>query len=177
MTTTPDPQVESIKTYPSTTEFPNKPGTLSREDLEHHYLTLRGYYKGLMISRGRFASKSRRVQSELQKYAQKQQKLLQQLSVLAQERKDLQAVARDLERLSNDQSQLIQEFQTEYEAVKEIGNSVNLIERFNRLVRAAYRLVNQGVMPKPVETKEDTQKDDFGNTDPSAVWRDVYENK
>jgi chromosome segregation ATPase len=173
-------QPDNIKTYPPTTAFPNKPAELSREDLENHYLTLRGYYKGLMISRGQFAAKNRRVQAELQKYTQEQQKLLEQLSVLAKERKDLQEVARNLERLNHNQNQLIQEFQTEYEAIK--SDKSNLLdinsfwEKFNRLMRAAYKLVNQGVMPKPVEVKE-VKKGEFGSTDPSDIWRDINENK
>ena len=170
------PQPDNIKTYPPTTAFPNKPAELSREELEHHYLTLRGHYKGLMISRGQFAAKNRRIQAELEKYTQEQHKLLAQLSVLAKERKDLQEITSHLERLNNNQSQLIQEFQTEYEAIKESGNFVSLIEKFNRLVRAAYRLVNKGVMPRPVEVKE-VKKGEFGSTDPSDIWRDINENK
>jgi len=172
-------QPDNIKTYPPTTAFPNKPAELSREDLEEHYLTLRGYYKGLMISRGQFAAKNRRVQAELEKSYHDQNQLVQQLTEMAQENKDLFGVAQSLRELTDRQNQLVTEFKTEYEAIK--NDRSNLLdptsfrEKFNRLMRAAYKLLNQGVMPKPVDPKP--RKEDPFSTNPDDVWRDINENK
>jgi seryl-tRNA synthetase len=173
------PQPENIKTYPTTTAFPSKPSDLSREELEQHYLTLRGHYKGLMISRGQFAAKNRRIQTELEKSYQDQNQLVQQLTEMAKENKDLYSVSESLKQLTDRQNQLVTEFQTEYEAIK--NDRSNLLdptsfwEKFNRLMRAAYKLLNQGVMPKPVEPKP--RKEDPFSTNPDDIWRDINENK
>ena len=177
--TPPDLQPENIKTYPSTTAFPGKPEKLSREELEHHYLTLRGHYKGLMISRGQFASKNRRIQAELVNASQNQQKLVQQLSEMAKENKELYGVAESLKQLTDRQNQLVQEFQTEYEAVKNDRSNLldpkSFFERFNRLMRAAYKLLNQGVMPKPVEPK--IREEDLFGTKPDDMGRSLLDDK
>ena len=173
-------QPETIKTYPSTTEFPARPEQLSRENLEQNYLKLRGYYKGLMISRGQFASKNRRIQNELEKYHQEQSKLVAQLSKLAQERKDLYEVTKNLQELTARQDQLMQEFKGEFEAIRDdrsnLINPANFIERFNRIMRAAYRLLNQGVMPKPIDIPKPSPAR-LDSTNPSDLWRDIHENK
>ena len=191
MTTIPNPQPENIKTYPSTSAFPNKPEHLNRKELEYHYLSLRGYYKGLMISRGQFAAKNRQVQAELEKYTQEQQRLVRQLSEMTQdntemtrENQALYKIAQDLQELNDRQSQLVTEFKTEYEAIK--NDRSNLLDitsfwdKFNRLMRAAYKLLNQGVLPKPVEPKKlenGDDDDDFRDTSPSATARKLLDDK
>jgi chromosome segregation ATPase len=173
-------QAEGIKAYPSTSEFPGKPEHLTRENLEHHYLTLRGHYKGLMISRGQFATKNRRIQNELEKYHQEQSKLVAQLSTLAQERKELYEVAKNLQELTARQDELMQEFKGEFEVIRDdrsnLMNPANFIERFNRIMRAAYRLLNEGVMPKPKEIKK-SSSGDLDSTSPGDLWRDIHQNK
>lgn len=174
-----DSQPENVKTYPSTTTFPGTPEKLSREELERHYLDLRRYYKGLMISRGQFASKNRRIQTELEQFSQQQQTLLIQLSEMTKENKELYKITKNLQQLTDRQNQLVQEFQTEYEAIKSDRSNLldpkSFLEKFNRLMRAAYRLVNQGIMPKPIEPKK--VEDDFIDTSPSAIGRDLLDNK
>lgn len=177
------PQPENIKTYPTTTAFPSKPSDLSREELEQHYLTLRGHYKGLMISRGQFAAKNRRVQAELEANLRQQKKLSEKLAQIAKEREEFKEVSRNLESLINVQSQLMQEFQTEYEAAKEATSFTSIISRLHRLINAASKLLSQTTLLPKKEIKKaepvETQKidEDLTDTSPRGIGKQLLDDK
>lgn len=179
--TTPEPQPENIKSYPSTTVFPDKPDKLSREELEQHYLDLRGYYKGLMISRGQFAAKNRRVQAELEANLQKQVQLSQKLSQIAKEREEFKEISKNLESLISNQSQLMKEFQTEYEAVNTATSFTSVLSRLYRLINAATRLLSQSnLLPKKELKKAEPDPpkdfdDDFTDTSPRGIGKNLLD--
>lgn len=101
----------------------------------------------------------------------------QQLSQLAQERRELYKINENLQQLINSQRKLVMEFKVEYEAIKSDRSNLDntgFIEKYNRLMRAAYHLVNDGVQPKTVEHQ--VGDDDRFNLTPSEIWRDIREN-
>ena len=101
----------------------------------------------------------------------------QQLSQLAQERRELYKINENLQQLINSQRKLVMEFKVEYEAIKSDRSNLDntgFIEKYNRLMRAAYHLVNDGVQPKTVEHQ--VGDDDRFNLTPSEIWRDILQN-
>jgi chromosome segregation ATPase len=101
----------------------------------------------------------------------------QQLSQLAQERRELYKINENLQQLINSQRKLVMEFKVEYEAIKSDRSNLDntgFIEKYNRLMRAAYHLVNDGVQPKTVEHQ--VGDDDPFNLTPSEIWRGIREN-
>ncbi len=151
------PKSTNLREYPPTSHFPPQPSQLQRHELEQVYLDLRQNYKGLSISRGQFAGKVQKLRQQLEDQEQQLAHVMQTLALVAQEKQELYAVLDELEVVSRNQKALIDEVKDEFESVK--GNqSLSLLDRFNRMMRAVYRLLNQdvgGVKPKPSEPDPD----------------------
>lgn len=163
----------SVKTYPSTTCFPANPTQLDRQQLEEAYLNLRHNYKGLQISRGQFVAQNRRYQQKLQEHIQQQENLILQLSQKDLDKNKLQKTVNDLKALTEQQKQLVAEVQGEFNAVK--SDRGNIIDKFNRIMRAVYRLLNQDVgYPSPrkvMESPEDWADDTVANVQKNLLDR------
>jgi chromosome segregation ATPase len=141
-----------MKDYPPTTYFPNKPETLSREQLESSYLELRQNYKGLQLSRGQFAGKAKRLKVELESLNQAQEQLIAKLAHEAQQKQELTSVLNDLRKVSQRQKDLVVQVREEFEAVRD--DRGNLVDKFNRIMRAVYQLLHQdlGDVLKPIKS-------------------------
>lgn len=55
-----------VSALPSTTAFPADASALERQQLEEHYLKLRGCYKSLMISRGQHRGRAQKASAEVE---------------------------------------------------------------------------------------------------------------
>lgn len=143
-------KTSTVREFPPTTAFPANPTPLSREELQAHYLEMRRNYKGLYISRGMFISKSRNLQQHLIDLAEEREKLLVTLKEKAAEKQSLEGVIQDIEKIRYQEQQLITEFRQEYEAVKVDRGS--LLDKFNRMMRAIYRLLNTDLTPNPTKS-------------------------
>jgi CRISPR/Cas system-associated endonuclease Cas1 len=164
-----------MREYPSTTEFPSRPGQLSRDQLEAAYLELRRNYKGLSVSRGQFAARTRNLQAELIKQNEEFQQLMQRLSELASEKQELQEVMGELEAVSRRQQALVSELRDEFEFVRD--DRGNLLDKFNRMMRAIYRFLNPDRPIVPVKPPTDDDTDTFSASDPASINRSLRENK
>jgi chromosome segregation ATPase len=163
-----------MREYPSTSQFPSRPGHLSREQLEETYLELRQNYKGLAVSRGQFAAKTRRLQVELTQQNEEFQQLMQRLSALAIEKQELQDVMGELEAVGRRQQALVSELRDEFEFVRD--DRGNLLEKFNRMMKAIYRFLNPDRPIVPIK-RLDEDTDTFAASDPASINRSLYENK
>ncbi|WP_448571549.1 hypothetical protein [Trichothermofontia sp.] len=163
------PKSTTLREYPPTSHFPPQPSQLQRHELEQVYLDLRQHYKGLSISRGQFAGKVQKLRQQLEDQEQQLAHVMQTLALVAQEKQELYAVLDELAVVSRNQKALIDEVKDEFEAVK--GNqSLSLLDRFNRMMRAVYRLLNQevgGVKPKPPEPDPDA----WTREDPRSIGK------
>jgi hypothetical protein len=147
-----------MKDYPSTSHFPSEPKKLSREALESSYLEIRQNYKGLQLSRGQFAGKSKQLQSELELLNQAQDKLLAKLSQEANQKQELLEVVQELQKVSLRQKELVSQVREEFEFVRD--DKGNIIQKFNRIMRIVFKFLNQDVSDafrneKVIESKED----------------------
>jgi hypothetical protein len=134
---------------PPTSDFPPNPEHLSREDLNSIYLELRNCYKGLMISRGQYRSRSIKARDET---AILRQNLLDLAAREASVRTDIYqmleivtAIAGDLEDAGDD---IVNEFgryklgRKSYQGGSYLGGLVQAVIRFiNRWTQTKERVV------------------------------------
>ncbi len=147
------PKFVNLRTYPPTSHFPPQPSQLERHELEQVYLDLRQNYKGLSISRGQFAGKVQALRQQLEVQEQQLAHVMQTLARVAEEKQELYAVLDELEAVNRSQKALIDEVKDEFEAIKS-DKSLSLMERFNRLARAVYRLLTKGILPSEPQPPE-----------------------
>ena len=92
-------------------------------------------------------------------------------------------MSKNLESLINSQSQLMQEFQTEYEAAKEAASFTSIISRLHRLINAASKLLSQTILlpKKEIKTAEpvEPQKidEDLTDTSPRGIGKQLLDDK
>lgn len=147
------PKSANLRAYPPTSHFPSRPSQLQRHELEQVYLDLRQNYKGLSISRGQFAGKVQTLRQHLEVQEQQLAHVMQTLARVAQEKQEIYAVLDELEAVNRSQKALIDEVKDEFEAIKS-DKSLSLMERFNRLARAVYRLLTKGILPPEPQPPE-----------------------
>jgi predicted DNA-binding protein len=70
---------------PPTTAFPADPAGLDRGELEEYYISLRGYYKGLMISRGQHRSIAQKRGAAMQELEQRLRSLAEREATVRKE--------------------------------------------------------------------------------------------
>lgn len=165
----PPPLSVIMKDYPSTSYFPSRPEKLTREALESSYLEIRQSYKGLQLSRGQFAGKAQRLQAELEVLNQEQETLLKKLAIEAQNKQNLQIVIKELQSVSLRQKELVTHVREEFEAVRE--DRGNIIQKFNRMMRAVYRLLNQDVSDAFRSEKSIEPEEDLADQSPRGIGR------
>ena len=111
-------------------------------------------------------------------YEQQRIKLLQQLSQLEQDQQELYEINQNLQNSINSQNRSLMKFKVEYEALKTTDRPnldiTSLSKKYNRLMRAAYSLLNDGSKPKTFQPR--VREHDPFSTDPSDIWRDIREN-
>lgn len=158
-----------MKDYPPTTYFPNHPEKLTREKLESFYLEIRQNYKGLQLSRGQFAGKAKRLQEQLDSLSQEQEKLLEKLSLEATQKQDLHLVIKELQTVSQKQKDLVGKVREEFESVRD--DRGNLIDKFNRIMRAVYNLLNQDISDAFKKEKTIEIEDDYTDQSPRGIGK------
>lgn len=156
----------NFKEYKSVTEFPLHLEKLSREEVESAYQDLRNTYKNLNYSRVQLV----RRQTEAKTNIVAMQKNLTQLTVtlenVQKEKQQLQKslvhsidVQKQLDKWGNDlagqvdnltaqmsaTTQLLGEFESAYEDVREEKGVLSLWQRLHRLLTAAQRLLNTDI--------------------------------
>jgi|GEM_PF-3859202 len=167
------PKSATLREYPPTHHFPAQPAQLERHELEQVYLELRQNYKGLAISRGQFAGKVQKLRQRLEVQDQQLAHVMEALARVAQEKQELYAILDELEAVSRSQKALIDEVKDEFEVIK-ADKSLILLDRFNRLARAVYRLLTHNVIPpKPQSLKPDA--DDRTRQDPASINRAILD--
>lgn len=126
------------------------------------------------MSRGRFATKAAKLQWELEKLDLAFDQLSAQLIQEAENNHELQSFIVELKAVSQRQKQLVSEVRREFEAVR--GDRGNIIEKFNRIMRAVYQLLNQDVGDLFNHSPQNSEREeDWTDESPRGVGRSLLD--
>jgi mevalonate kinase len=100
---------------------------------------------------------------------QEQETLLKKLAIEAQNKQNLQIVIKELQSVSLRQKELVTHVREEFEAVRE--DRGNIIQKFNRMMRAVYRLLNQDVSDAFRSEKSIEPEEDLADQSPRGIGR------
>lgn len=130
----------------STRDFPADPSSLSREQIEHHYLAMRNSHASLTRSRSQLQRRSRELTAAREQFLQTLRSYEGRLMELGQERADALRIAQDMHReleAFEQKQQALDGVLKELDAAKEeagywsIFNITRLIERMRSLLRGS----------------------------------------
>tara|TARA_B100000029_G_scaffold219745_1_gene217443 strand:- start:58 stop:540 length:483 start_codon:yes stop_codon:yes gene_type:complete len=137
-------------TIPSTTKFPLRVSDLDRAALEAAYFDIRGHYKSLMLSRGKFRSSSIKNRAAMDVLEERLRTIAErEASVRAEAYEMLEIVTNVIGELEDAGDDLVTEFKAYQEGKKTFqGGSF-----IGRLIKAVIRFITRWT-----RSKEDLQK-------------------
>ena len=135
---------------PSTTKFPLKVSDLDRVDLEAAYFDIRGHYKSLMLSRGKFRSSSIKNRAAMDVLEERLRAIAErEASVRAEAYEMLEIVTNVIGELEDAGDDLVTEFHA-YQEGKKTYQGGSFI---GRLIQAVIRFITRWT-----RSKEELQK-------------------
>ena len=130
---------------PPTGKFPAEPSQLEREELDAIYLELRRSYRGLMVSRGQFRSRSERNQAAMQQLETKLREIAsREASVRKEAYEMLEIVTNVIGELEDAGDNLVNEFGA-YQMGRRSMQGAGFI---GRLIKAVIRFINRWTSTK-----------------------------
>jgi len=137
--TTTEPQI------PSTTRFPARISDLERSALEATYLDIRGHYKHLMLSRGRYRSLSKKNRAAMSVLEERLRAIAErEASVRAEAYEMLQIVTDVIGELEDAGDDLVNEFETYQTGRRTFQGGAFLA----RLIQSVIRFINRWTRTK-----------------------------
>ena len=130
---------------PSTTEFPSKVSDLDRESLEAAYFDIRGNYKSLMLSRGRYRSISVKNRAAMDVLEERLRAIAErEASVRAEAYEMLEIVTNVIGELEDAGDDLVNEFNA-YQAGKKTYQGGSFL---GKLIKAVIRFITRWTRSK-----------------------------
>jgi len=147
-------------TIPSTTAFPSKVSDLDRSALEAAYFDIRGNYKSLMLSRGKYRSSSVKNRAAMDVLEERLRTIAErEASVRAEAYEMLEIVTDVIGELEDAGDDLVSEFEA-YQKGKKTFQGGSFLRR---LIRAVIQFINRWTrskdqLQKLIDKKESMQK-------------------
>ncbi len=131
--------------FPPTGDFPAKPDTLEREELDAAYLELRRCYRGLMVSRGVYRGKAERNREAMQQLETRLRAIATREASVRQEAYEmLEIVTNVVGELEDAGDDLVHEFGA-YQKGRRSMQGAGFI---GRLIQAVIRFINRWTSTK-----------------------------